>query len=284
MVICRLVKPAFHGMELRRHLKGVIQNERLMEPSGFESTTSRAACYDGRFVMMRDHQTAPFHWARAIAERRIGYDNVLWHGDLHPDTKMPPVTVDRSIFGADGLPADPHKLVEEAARVVKQNDCYPDLGPEESFVHLGIELREVGAYVHLIPGDDDRFAAEDLPVPSITMTFLTALKAAREGRGKRGIGDLDFDLFSSSPTMPYERQADLAGDLDDLVEIFRRVDPGCITAPFSPCSSGFVHTYNTRPLDENVEIAARMIEGLGIDARRLVFIDEPRRDHRFSPK
>ena len=116
------------------------------------------------------------------------------------------------------------------------------------------------------------------------MTLAAALKDFRVDRRRTSIGDLDLDFFSLLQTMPYARQATLDRDLADLIRLYKLTDPGIVTVAFSPVSTNGLIMYNTRSLDENVEIVARLIEGLGIDARQPRLIDEPRRDGRFSPK
>ena len=279
------LKPASRqGSELRAHLKNIIQNEALMQASDFDAARSRAVCYGNRLSLIRDHQTAPVHWAEGILSGKLSYYSRLLHADLHPDTHAPSAVVDSLLFGADGLPLSPQKLCAEAARVVKVHDSYPDLCPEEGLVRLGIDLKLVGEFVHIIPGDDNDFAAEELPVPSRTMTLAAALKGLKFDHRRTDIGDLDLDFFSLLQTMPYARQADLDRDLTDLVRLYKLADPGIVTVAFSPVSTNGLIMYNSRSLDENVEIVARLIEELEIDARQPRLIDEPRRDGRFSPK
>jgi hypothetical protein len=277
-------RPCLAGRELRSQLKSLIQNEQLLVGSDFFQARSRAVCFGNRLYLIRDHQTAPLHWAEALVNGQISYLSRILHADMHPDTGTSVAAVDQSILGADGgLPISPTRLYAEAVRVVKANDSYADLVPENNLIGLGTGLKLIGEYVHLIPGDGGEFPGERLPVPSRTMTLAYALKNLRFERQRTEIGDLDLDFFSRLDGM-LSRQANLEADLDHLVQLFSLADPGVITVAFSPQATSGRDRYNSRSLEENVEIVARLIEGLGIDAQHPRLIVEPRGDLPCSPK
>jgi hypothetical protein len=272
------------GTELRRHLGDVVRRERLCEASDFYKTESCAVCFDRRIYLVRDHQTALVHWAKALREGRIGYESHLFHLDAHPDTAYPNAQVDRSIFGADGFPISRDKVFQEAVRATEINDSYPDLLPEESFIRLGIDLKIVGSYLHVVPGSGGEFLAEDLGVPSRTLTLDATLAAAAVPPGPSAIFDLDLDFFSDIPNAPYDRPANRTTDLEKMLTLLDRLKPGVITIAFSPMATNFLQRYMTLDLEKILDVVTRVIERAGVDWRQESIVDEPRRRTRYSPK
>ncbi|MFA6549282.1 MAG: hypothetical protein WCT39_05080 [Candidatus Margulisiibacteriota bacterium] len=269
----------------RRSVLSILrQNKYFLGGDFYGAVKTCATCFGGRVYLTRDHHTAPVHWARGIVEGKLGYRSLLLHVDAHPDLKFSIVPVDRRVMGANGIPVTLDALMRETKRVVKMSDSYPDLTPEECFVQSAIELGIIGEYVHIIPGDDGSFSLSSLAVPSSVHTLESFLHRPLLNGACTVILGIDLDFFSALPGMPYNRPANLGPDLDKLISILRLFNPGIITITFSPFSTGLVHRYLTINEEQCADVIVRVLEALNLLESELKFVDEPRRDMRFSPK
>ena len=269
---------------IREQLAYLINKEQLYAAADYEATNSRAISFDNRLYLIREHHTALVHWARALLEKRINYDSLLLHADLHPDTGLSVARADREIYGADGYPINRDRTLLEAERLTKLNDSYADLTPEENFIRLAIDLKIIGEYVHLIPGAENDFAPEKLPIASRTLTLDACLNTLPVNPARTVVFDLDLDFFSDLKEMPYRRTEGRDRELAKLLLIMQRFNPGVVTVAFSLRSTSMIKTYLTLEPEECVAIIAEIIQGMNLRTGQESYYAEPRRSMRFSPR
>jgi len=266
-------------------LSSIIVAQKLMEASDFYGRVeSSGVSFAKKVVLMREHHPALFHWAQALKEQRINYNCVLIHFDAHPDLKESFWPISPGVLGPDGYPVSRERAFEEATRQVRENDNYPDMTPEERFIKSAIELKIVGEYVHIIPGDDGCFETPNLSVPSKVLTLDQAMQQLSFLPDKQYIFDLDLDFFSNLADMPYDRQATILQDLPKMLQLLALANPPLFTIAFSQFSTSQIKQYLTISEEECCKIIAAILEQLQLGQITPDLITEPRRSIRHSPK